>query len=49
MRTSRASGLKPRRTIRVGLWTGEEQAPLGLRACVSKDFADRANLVPQPE
>ncbi len=34
-----ASGLKPRRTIRVALWTGEEQGLLGSRGYVAKNFA----------
>lgn len=33
---------KPRRTIRIGLWTGEEQGLLGSRAYVSEHFAARA-------
>ena len=33
-----ASGLKPRRTIRVALWSGEEQAIYGSRAYVSQQF-----------
>jgi carboxypeptidase Q len=36
MRIIAASGLKPRRTIRIGLWTGEEQGLLGARGYVSK-------------
>lgn len=39
MRILAASGLKPRRTIRVGLWTGEEQGLLGSRGYVSKYIA----------
>jgi hypothetical protein len=31
-------GLKPRRTIRIGLWTGEEQGLLGSRAYVAQHF-----------
>jgi carboxypeptidase Q len=31
-------GLKPRRTIRVGLWSGEEQGLLGSRAYVAQHF-----------
>jgi carboxypeptidase Q len=34
-------GLKPRRTIRIGLWGGEEQGLLGSRAYVSKHFAEQ--------
>lgn len=39
MRIIQASGLKPRRTIRVGLWTGEEQGLLGSRGYVAKNLA----------
>jgi carboxypeptidase Q len=39
MRILAASGLKPRRTIRVGLWTGEEQGLLGSRGYVAKNLA----------
>ncbi len=38
MRILAASGLKPRRTIRIGLWTGEEQGLLGARGYVAKNF-----------
>jgi len=31
-------GIKPRRTIRVGLWTGEEEGLLGSRAYVAQHF-----------
>lgn len=34
-------GLKPRRTIRIGLWSGEEQGLLGSRAYVGQQFASR--------
>ncbi len=39
MRILQASGVKPRRTIRVGLWTGEEQGLLGSRGYVAKHLA----------
>ena len=39
MRILAASGLKPRRTIRVALWTGEEQGLLGSRGYVAKNLA----------
>jgi len=39
LRIIQASGLKPRRTIRIGLWTGEEQGLLGSRGYVAKNFA----------
>ncbi|MBK6750160.1 MAG: M20/M25/M40 family metallo-hydrolase [Acidobacteria bacterium] len=38
IRLIQASGLKPRRTIRIGLWTGEEQGLLGSRGYVSKNY-----------
>ncbi len=38
LRILQATGLKPRRTIRIGLWTGEEQGLLGSRAFVTKHF-----------
>jgi carboxypeptidase Q len=41
MRILQAVGAKPRRTIRVGLWGGEEQGLLGSRAHVSEHFAAR--------
>jgi Iap family predicted aminopeptidase len=44
MRILKATGLKMRRTIRVALWTGEEQNLLGSRAYVKEHFADRATM-----
>ena len=38
VRLIKASGLQPRRTIRVGLWGGEEQGLLGSRAYVREHF-----------
>src|SRR6185436_12261528 len=34
-------GLKPRRTIRIGLWGGEEEGLLGSRAYVAQHFGER--------
>ena len=45
VRILKAIGVRPRRTIRVALWTGEEQGLLGSRAYVAKHFAER----PAPE
>lgn len=39
-------GLKPRRTIRIALWSGEEQGLLGSRAYVSDHFAKRPQQQP---
>ena len=44
MRIIKASGLKPRRTIRVGLWGAEEQGLLGSRAYVRKHLGERPML-----
>ena len=38
-------GLKPRRTIRIALWTGEEQGLLGSRAYVAEHFGTLNNPV----
>lgn len=38
VRIIQALGLKPRRTIRIGLWTGEEQGLLGSAAYVAAHF-----------
>ena len=41
-------GLKPRRTIRIGLWSGEEEGLLGSRAYVAEHFAKRVDTNQQP-
>ena len=41
MRILKAIGVKPKRTIRIGLWTGEEQGLLGLRAPTSASTSPR--------
>ncbi len=49
MRIIKATGLKPRRTIRIALWSGEEQGLLGSRAYVKQHFADRETMQVKPE
>lgn len=41
MRILKQTGVKPRRTIRIGLWGGEEQGYLGSKAYVAKHFASK--------
>lgn len=41
MRIIKELGLKPRRTIRVAFWTGEEQGLMGSRGYVMEHFASR--------
>ncbi|BCM90670.1 aminopeptidase YwaD [Abditibacteriota bacterium] len=54
-RILRAAGLQPRRTIRVALWTGEEEGLLGSEAYVRQHFGrvdgnrDKRTFVPGPE
>jgi hypothetical protein len=47
VRILQAVGLKPRRTIRVALWSGEEQGLLGSKAYVLKHFGYYTNLTAQ--
>ena len=49
MRILKAVGAKPRRTIRVGLWGGEEQGLLGSRAYVHDHIADVETMALKPE
>ena len=49
MRILKATGLKMRRTVRIALWTGEEQGLLGSRAYVRDHFADRETVTLKPE
>ena len=49
MRILKATGLPLRRTVRMGLWSGEEQGLLGSRAYVTDHFADRATMELKPE
>jgi hypothetical protein len=43
VRILKALKLQPRRTIRIGLWSGEEQGLLGSRAYVAKHFGYNTN------
>lgn len=45
VRILQAAGLKPRRTVRIALWSGEEQGLLGSRAYVHEHFGGK----PLPE
>jgi carboxypeptidase Q len=49
MRILHAVGARPRRTIRVALWGGEEQGLLGSKAYVSEHFGDPATMILKPE
>ena len=49
MRILKASGVKMRRTVRLALWSGEEQGLLGSRAYVKNTFADRETMTLKPE
>jgi carboxypeptidase Q len=49
MRILLAVGAKPRRTIRIALWGGEEQGLLGSKAYVKEHFGDPATMTLKPE
>jgi Zn-dependent M28 family amino/carboxypeptidase len=49
VRIIRSLGLKPKRTIRIALWGGEEQGLLGSRGYVKQHFADPADMKLKPE
>ena len=48
MRILKQTGLPLRRTVRIGLWGGEEQGLLGSRQYVTDAFADRATMNLKP-
>ncbi len=48
VRILKTLGVKPRRTIRIALWSGEEQGLFGSRAYVSQHFAERKEVPGQP-
>jgi hypothetical protein len=49
MRILKAMDVKMTRTVRLGLWTAEEQGLLGSRAYVKEHFADPTDMKPKPE
>jgi len=49
MRILKATGLKLRRTVRIGLWTGEEEGLLGSKEYVKAHFGDPATMKLRPE
>lgn len=44
VRILKALGVKPKRTIRIALWSGEEQGLLGSKGYVKKTFGDPADM-----
>ena len=48
LRILKASGVTLRRTVRLGLWGGEEQGLIGSREYVKATFADRATMQVKP-
>jgi Zn-dependent M28 family amino/carboxypeptidase len=48
LRILKATGLRLRRTVRIALWSGEEQGLLGSRAYVDSHFANRQTMETRP-
>jgi carboxypeptidase Q len=48
MRILKQSGLKMRRTVRIGLWGGEEQGLIGSREYVTAHFGNAADMALKP-
>jgi len=48
LRILKAVGANPRRTIRIGLWGGEEEGLMGSRAYVREHYADPATMTVTP-
>ena len=49
MRILKSTGVRLRRTVRLALWTGEEQGLLGSKEYVKTHFADPATMQLKPE
>jgi carboxypeptidase Q len=49
MRILKATGVRLRRTVRIGLWTGEEEGLLGSKEYVKAHFGDPATMKLLPE
>ena len=49
VRILKATGVQPRRTIRIALWSGEEQGLFGSRNYVKNHFADPAKMELKPD
>jgi hypothetical protein len=49
VRILKTTGLQPKRTIRIALWSGEEQGLHGSRNYVKNHFADPADMVLKPD
>jgi carboxypeptidase Q len=49
MRLLKTSGVKLRRTVRIGLWGGEEEGLLGSKEYVKAHYGDPATMVLKPE
>jgi len=49
VRILKAIGVQPRRTIRIALWSGEEEGLFGSRNYVKNHFADPAKMELKPE
>ncbi len=49
MRILKALDIKPRRTIRIGLWSGEEQGLLGSQYYVEQHFGSRPHMDDDPD